>query len=196
MTLLLISLLLLLIYEDLDATDNGDAKGNQNGRKLGGRVFLVEEINPEIRAQGPIATAKFLCDAASLNEDQMHPVALIAKPMDKPWRDRGEELAGAGTEHTPLIPLGKKIIRILIVGGGGCGKTRIINQVLTPLFRAFFGTRGCMGTAPSNKAARLLGGKTMHTWVKMRGGKLSLQALRVGQASSKALSCAFVPVGA
>ena len=36
----------------------------------------------------------------------------------------------------------------------------------------------------------------MHTLVKMRGGKLSMQALRVGQATLKALSCAFVPVGA
>ena len=36
----------------------------------------------------------------------------------------------------------------------------------------------------------------MHTLSKMRGGKLSMQALRVGQATLKALSCADVPVGA
>ena len=36
----------------------------------------------------------------------------------------------------------------------------------------------------------------MHTLSKMRCGKLSMQALRVGQATLKALSCAFAPVGA
>ena len=126
----------------------------------------------------------------------MHPVAVIAKAIDKAWQDREEGHTGGAAQLIPLIPLGKYIMRILIVGGGGCGKTRIINQVLAPLFRAFFGTRGCMKIAYSNKAARLLGGKTMHTLVKMRGGKLSMQSLWVGQATLKALSCAFVPVGA
>ena len=53
-------------------------------------------------------------------------------------------------------------MRLILVGGGGCGKSRIINRVFTPLFRAFYGARGLMKEAPSNKAARGIGGVTLH----------------------------------
>lgn len=54
------------------------------------------------------------------------------------------------------------LIRLLLVGGGGCGKSRIINKVLTPLIRAFYGCKGLMKEAQSNKAAKNIGGETIH----------------------------------
>ena len=78
------------------------------------------------------------------------------------------------------MPLSGRVARILIFGGGGCGKTRIINEVLTPLFRRFYGLRGCVLTAFSNKAARLIKGKTSHALTKLYGEmSLTMARLRI-----------------
>ena len=89
-----------------DKAVSGDAQAQTHRRDVCGRVFLAPKVTPELCAQGPIATAKFLCEAASLNEDQLMPAALIAKAMDKAWRDFQERHAEGATEHVPLIPLG------------------------------------------------------------------------------------------
>ena len=52
-----------------------------------------------------------------------------------------------------------RIFLMLLLGGGGCGKTRIVNLVLTALFMEFWGERGIVKAAPSNKAARGILGK-------------------------------------
>ena len=128
---------------------------------------------------GPIAYAKLLCEQAGLTSEQRGPVALIAHDMDKVYQEemkRRENLTEAQLESlgytrpgTSLMPLSGRVARILIFGGGGCGKTRIINEVLTPLFRRFYGLRGCVLTAFSNKAARLIKGKTSHALTKLHG---------------------------
>ena len=40
------------------------------------------------------------------------------------------------------LPLVGRRLRLLFFGGGGCGKTRIINAVLAKLFRRFYGPKG------------------------------------------------------
>ena len=52
-----------------------------------------------------------------------------------------------------MNPVGH-ILRMLLLGGGGCGKSRIVNLVLTALFLGFWGPRGRVKAAPSNKAVR------------------------------------------
>ena len=52
---------------------------------------------------------------------------------------------------------------MLVDGGGGCGKTMLINYFLVPLCRAFFGPVGVVLAAPRNKAARGIGAKTLHS---------------------------------
>ena len=42
-------------------------------------------------------------------------------------------------EARAVLPLVGTPVRLLLVGGGGCGKTRIFNVVLVPLLEAFFG---------------------------------------------------------
>ncbi len=80
----------------------------------------------------------------------------------------------------PLLPLTGRICRILIYGGGGCGKTRVITRALTPLFRRFYGPKGVALTAFANKPARLLKGKTAHSLTKIRGQQsLTMARLRV-----------------
>jgi hypothetical protein len=96
------------------------------------------------------------------------------------------------------IPLSGRLCRMLIYGSGGCGKTRLINMVLSPLFKRYFGPRGLVTTAFSNKAARLVNGKTSHALAKLRGTKsLAMPHLRLrGDKDSRALAAVWVPAGA
>ena len=114
-----------------------------------------------------------LCTTAELNEDQMRAVALVAKPLQETW-DKSRLAREHATTINPSadsnkLPLVGALVRLLIVGGGGCGKTRIFNKVLIPLLTAFYGTEGVLKQASTNKAARLLQGcgKTIHVTNKL-----------------------------
>jgi hypothetical protein len=95
---------------------------------------LLQSIPTDLAAAGPVAFAKHLVEAATLNQDQRAPVALIAKEMQMEWEKQGKP------RH--MNPVGC-ILRMLLIGGGGCGKSRIVNLVLTALFLQFWGPRGC-----------------------------------------------------
>ena len=93
----------------------------------------------------PVAFAKQLCDAATLNRDQLRPVALIARELERAWqaeRQRRGTLSPAERDEVEhqrwTIPLSGRLCRILIFGSGGCGKTRLITKVLVPLFKRYF----------------------------------------------------------
>ena len=77
-------------------------------------------------------------------------------------------------------------------------KTRIINYVLAKLFRRFYGDRGLVLTAFSNKASRLIKGKTSHTLTKIRGGQsLTMARLRVqSDKERRALAAVLAPAKA
>ena len=106
---------------------------------------LLQSMPSNLDASGPVSVAKYPVEQAMLNQDQRAPVAPIANAMQKAWVQQGKPKR--------MTPVGK-ILRMLLLGGGGCGKTRIVNLVLTALFLTFWGPRGCVKTAPSNKAAR------------------------------------------
>ena len=142
-------------------------------------VASVELFDAEDMLAGPGKVAWKLCQAATLNVDQTRAVALIAQPMQAAW-ERAREAAeltarngggrGQAEEARLVMPFVGTLVRLLLVGGGGCGKTRIFNMVLVPLLEAFYGPQGVMKEASSNKAARLLHGKTMHAANKLHGG--------------------------
>jgi hypothetical protein len=153
----------------------------------------------------PTVFAKQLCDAATLNRDQRRPVALIALELERAWQsERQRRAALTPNEQDDVqmqqwtIPLSGRLCRMLIYGSGGCGKTRLINMVLSPLFNRYFGPRGLVTTAFSNKAARLVNGKTSHALAKLRGTKsLAMPHLRLrGDKDSRALAAVWVPAGA
>ena len=52
---------------------------------------------------------------------------------------------------------------ILTDGGGGCGKTTLAVEIILPLLEAYYHPEGVLRRAPSNKPARLIGGRTMHS---------------------------------
>ena len=133
--------------------------------------FSVDDI-----LQGPAALAwKLACDA-KLNKDQLRAVSLIVDVMQQEFaRVLAEKPESLNAEADPLanianrvevsisvLPLVGVLTRVLLVGGGGCGKSRIINAVLKPLLRAFYGRDGLMLAGPSNKSARNIGGVTLH----------------------------------
>ena len=133
----------------------------------------MTDENPNCASMTPVELAKYLCDAGELTTEQRGPVALIARDMQVAY---DAELArraaptesqlraeGIGaSEHVTLPRVGRRL-RLLLYGGGGCGKTRIINYALAKLFRRFYGDKGVVLTAFSNKASRLIKGKTSHT---------------------------------
>ena len=118
-----------------------------------------------------------------LNTDQKRAVALVARPMQAAW----EKSRDAERSQTMQALLGTRV-RLLLVGGGGCGKTRIINKVLVPLLEAFYGSQGVLEEASSHKAARLLHGKTIHAANKFNGGSsLRTLHLRLNERRAKVL---------
>ena len=148
---------------------------------------LLQSIPEDLKTHGPLAYAKHLAHAATLNKDQTGIVRLVADAMQKAWLEQGrpETMRRHGA-----------ILRLLLVGGGGCGKSRIINLVLTILFRAYWGNQGCVLVAPSNKAARAIHGKTMHAAAKLTTGPMKMMNLRTNQKQQTALAHLFVPAGA
>ena len=87
-----------------------------------------------------------------------------------------------------------RILRMLLLGGGGCGKTRVINLVLTALFTEFWGERGIVKVAPSNKAARGILGKTLHAAAKLSGSTLDIKSLSCKQKTQTALAHLWAPL--
>ena len=55
----------------------------------------------------------------------MGAVALVANAMETAWEDQGRP--------ERMKPTGR-LLRMLLLGGGGCGKTRIVSLVLTAVF--------------------------------------------------------------
>ena len=84
----------------------------------------------------PREVAWKLIKKAELNADQIRAAALVVKPMQDAWDKMGAAADAVGRNERRLPKVGA-LVRLLIVGGGGCGKTRIINLVLTPLLQAF-----------------------------------------------------------
>ena len=148
---------------------------------------LLQNMDPLLAKRGPIHVAEYLVTQATLNKDQRGPVALLANDMHEAWIKQGCP--------TRMRPVGR-IARMLLVGGGGCGKSRIINLVLTALFTQFWGPRGCVKVAPSNKAARGILGKTLHVASKLSGCSLTMTNLRCSQKLLQALEYLWVPCGA
>ena len=76
--------------------------------------------------------------------------------------------AGATVDTLHKLPHDLGLPRILIIGGGGCGKTTSMQLVVVPTLRAFF--QSVVLTAPSNRAARGFDprAKTLHSIAGMK----------------------------
>ena len=172
------------------------------------RQMTDEEVAGWFKAQqerSPLEVAKELCEAAGLNRDQKRPVALLAKKLQAAWlkeRQRREQASAQERDALRMqanyLPLKGRLVRMLVYGGGGCGKTLLVNRVISKLLQQYYGPRGCIRTAFSNKAARLIKGKTGHAICKLRGGQsLTTPHLRVkSEQEQRNLAIIWAPAGA
>ena len=173
-----------------------------------GGVELMETDSDAMNLSDPISYANHLCDKADLTDEQRRPVMLIARDMQEVYAmevERRAQLTEAqrrseGLDATDVVrlPLVGRRCRLLLYGGGGCGKTRIITSAFAPLFRRFYGPKGLVRNAFANKPARLIGGTTTHGLIKCRGGQsLSIAQLRVtNEKERRGLAATWAPVGA
>ncbi len=146
---------------------------------------LLQSIPTYLAAAGPVAVAKHLVEAATLNQDQRTPVALVAKEMQLAWEKQGKP------RH--INPVGR-ILRLLLLGGGGGGKSRIGSHgIASPTLGTSWLREG--GTI-KHKAARGIRGKTLHAVAKLGGGSLNMMNLRCGAADQRALAYLWAPSGA
>ncbi len=161
--------------------------------ELAASAAVAELVSLADLDQGPGAVAGQLCKAAGLNVDQRRCVALYAWPMQQALNNRPP-----GTRD---LPRHGAIARVATFGGGGCGKSRIINEVLTPLSVAFYKAKGLLKSAPSNKASRVISkyvpAKTVHASNKLQGNtSLRTVNLRVPHGDRrKGLERLFEPLG-
>ena len=96
----------------------------------------------------------------------------------------------------PYLALDTWLSDMLVDGGGGCGKTMLINYFLVPLCRAFFGPVGVVLAAPSNKAARGIGAKTLHSLLGFTPeNSLRTAALALTTQKRVKLERTFLPAG-
>ena len=77
---------------------------------------------------------------------------------------------------------------VLIIGGGGCGKTTLMQVVVVPTLQTFFSR--VVLTAPSNRAARGFhpSAKTLHSIAGMK----PQDSMRTSSLALKAIRCASV----
>ena len=112
--------------------------------------------------RGPQRVARCLLEQnLPFTEEHRDILALIAQAMQKAFDARDDVTS-------ILLPCDAALLHIIVLGGGGCGKTLLLTKLLFPLFEIYFGCRGLLKGAPSNKAARLLEGKTIHVLKALR----------------------------
>ena len=124
----------------------------------------VAVVDLPLVAQGPGFYAKHLLEKADCNAEQSDVVALIAEMLQRRW-GRVQQQAGFADGALMALPtdVHGEVCSILLLGGGGCGKTYLLQKVITPLLQAYFPTgKGLLPLAPANAPARLLGGRTLH----------------------------------
>jgi hypothetical protein len=91
-----------------------------------------------------------------LNEEQLQCIALFVTRLEQAFLERPDP-------SQPWLHPARVLMTMIMDGGGGCGKTTLSTEILLPLLETFFHPEGVLRRAPSNKPARLIGGRTMHS---------------------------------
>jgi len=90
------------------------------------------------------------------NNEQLECIAAMVAKLEPAFAEREDP-------SKPMINPAKVITTAIYDGGGGCGKTDLLINIMVPLFEVFFGPHGVLKRAPGNKAARIIGGTTIHS---------------------------------
>ena len=104
------------------------------------------------------------------NAEQIEVIALLLWPVEQAWRThvQGMLQVPATLDTLQKLPNDLALPRSLCIGGGGCGKTALMQLVVVPTLEHFF--HKITLTAPSNRAARGFDtrAKTMHSIAGMK----------------------------
>ena len=111
-----------------------------------------------------------LQNSFKFNEEQINCIALQIWPVEQAWRVhlKGPQSPCATVYTLRKLPNDLGLPRILIIGGGGLGKTTLMQVVVVPTLQTFFSH--VVLTAPSNRAARGFhpSAKTLHSIAGMK----------------------------
>ena len=129
---------------------------------------------PDIGRINVKQTRAFLWNAAWLQEH-----------MNKEWQGDDFPLAGARAQRSKMQEAFSDL-RLAIIGPGGTGKTAVlkISEALTVFFA---GPGSVQKLAPSNAAARILGGDTLHALCKLPFGNKCLTS-KIGRLKKHTLT--------
>ena len=97
--------------------------------------------------QGPARYAQHLMQKFPFNEEQINLIALLVFPLEKAWQNRHQK-------ETYQLPHDLGLSRVLLVEGGGCGRTTIVLKVMKPLLLVYFGHNGVQLAARSGQINR------------------------------------------
>ena len=116
--------------------------------------------------------------------------ALFVAALDKAFAKRPHA-------SKPWLHPAEVLMTILTDGGGGCGKTTLAVEIILPLLEAYYHPEGVLRRAPSNKPARLIGGRTMHSGQGMTPeNSMRTAALALNAQSQQKLSITHADAGA
>ena len=163
-----------ILQEMRTAQNSGETKVDPNSdigeavlHNLKQRSRTAEWIDLPTALQGPAAVArrliKKLQDERStpkkpyrVNKEQLECTALFVEALEKAFEKR------PNPAEQWLHPA-EVLMTIITDGGGGCGKTTLATEVILPLLETYYHPEGVLRRAPSNKPARLIDGRTMHS---------------------------------
>ena len=142
-----------------------------------------KSVRLEDMARGPgyvawqfIERAKHRDPPIIFNEEQLDCIALQIWDIEEAFRKKQNDataldilpgshvLIGGSTQairSKHMLPNDLGLPRSLTVGGGGCGKTTMLLEVICPTYETFF--ERIDRATPSNKSARLFNAKTVHS---------------------------------
>ena len=164
------------------------------------RSRTAEWIDLESALKGPLYVAKLLIkklqDARSkpdkpyrVNAEQLELIALVVYILDAAFTKRPEA-------SKPWLRTDEALMTMITDGGGGCGKTTLAVEILLPLLEAYFHGEGVLRRAPSNKPARLIGGRTMHSGQGMTSeNSMRTASLALNAQSAQKLSITHADAG-
>ena len=98
-----------------------------------------------------------LLETHTASEDQIGFLALLVEPMQRAWMEKP-------LHQTKLKPTSSQhFARIVGLGGGGCGKSWLLNKMVAPLINFFFeGHNSYLAMCATNAGARHVKGRTVH----------------------------------
>ena len=118
------------------------------------------------RLKGPAHVANKLMDAAdkTWNKEQIELCASMIIQLERAWQAHYPSGSQPTTQYKLPNDLG--LPRIGAVGGGGCGKSTVMLDIVSPICEIYFDR--VVRTASSNRAARGFNAKTLHSFSGLR----------------------------